>query len=297
VSVTEPQQPHQHVLLITLDSCRYDTFVRARAPYLKAIGPLHQAQAPSYFTYGSHAAMWMGFTPGLSHSHQPWLNPKAGKLFRMAHAGFGGHGSDGIQLEGANLVEGFRQLGYNTVGSGSVAWFNPNTATGRVLSQPFEHFFYPGNTWSLQRQLNWLQHQINATPAGQPLFVFLNVGETHVPYWYDQAPWPREPSPCQPFGGPHCSRRESRRRQSACLEWVDQQLEPLLEDFADHTVLVCADHGDCWGEDGLWEHGISHPATLTVPLLLRVGGQPIGAEPTPSWMERLKRTRLFTNPS
>ena len=40
---------------------------------------------------------------------------------------------------------------------------------------------------------------------------------------------------------------------------------------------VCADHGDCWGEDGLWEHGISHPATLTVPLLLRVRGVPVGS--------------------
>ena len=41
-----------------------------------------------------------------------------------------------------------------------------------------------------------------------------------------------------------------------------------------HTI-VCADHGDCWGEDGLWEHGISHPCTLTVPLLLRVRGQSV----------------------
>ena len=81
----------EHVLLITLDSCRFDTFRRARTPHLNQVGPLHKAQAPSYFTYGTHSAIWMGFTPGLTHSKQPWLNPKAGKLMRMANAGFAGH--------------------------------------------------------------------------------------------------------------------------------------------------------------------------------------------------------------
>ena len=61
--------PSSSVLLLSLDSCRYDTFAaahRARAiPHLAAIGPLHRALAPSYFTYGSHAAFWMGFTPGV----------------------------------------------------------------------------------------------------------------------------------------------------------------------------------------------------------------------------------------
>ena len=52
------------ILFITLDSCRYDAFVEARAPNLKSLGPLHRAQAPSHFTYGSHAAFFMGLTPG-----------------------------------------------------------------------------------------------------------------------------------------------------------------------------------------------------------------------------------------
>ena len=77
-------------------------------------------------------------------------------------------------------------------------------------------------------------------------------------------------SPCTPFGGSQCSRRESRRRQIACLNWVDSQLFSLLSAFMP-CILACADHGDCWGEDELWEHGISHPSTLTVPLLMRLG--------------------------
>ena len=274
----------ESVLLLSLDSCRYDTFAAAHAagtiPALARIGPLHRALAPSYFTYGSHAAFWMGFTPGVVDTAQPLLNPKAGKLFRMAFAPHAGAG-DGFLLEGANIVQGFARQGYRTLGTGAVEWFNTHTATGSVLAAPFQRFHFAGNCWSLAAQLAWIEAELAATPREQPVFLFLNVGETHVPYWHEGADWPRLPSPCVPFGGPSCSAAASRRRQRACLEWVDRQLQPLLERFASATILACADHGDCWGEDGLWEHGISHPATLTVPLLLRLRGQPIGLDHQP----------------
>ena len=277
-----PTLPPGSVLLLSLDSCRYDTFLEAHQaggiPHLSAIAPLHRAMAPSYFTYGSHAAFWMGFTPGVVGTAEPLLNPKAGKLFRMAFAPQAGSHDQGFLLQGGNIVEGFRRLGYPTIGTGAVDWFNTATETGSVLAAPFEHFLFAGNTWSLEAQLTWIDERLAATPADQPVFLFLNVGETHVPYWHDGASWERFPSPCVPFGGASCSAFESRRRQRACLEWVDQQLEPLLTRFAHATILACADHGDCWGEDGLWEHGISHPATLTVPLLIRVRGQPVEAE-------------------
>ena len=70
----------EHVLLITLDSCRFDTFRRARTPHLSQVGPLHKAQAPSYFTYGTHSAIgwdsWANPLPAPS-------NPKA-EIVRMA---------------------------------------------------------------------------------------------------------------------------------------------------------------------------------------------------------------------
>lgn len=266
------------VLFISLDSCRYDTARTVPTPALDAVGPLHRAHAPSYFTYGSHAAFWMGFTPGVPGCTHPWLNPKFVKLFRMLHGGSEKKmESSSFRLEGANLIEGFRRLGYRTIGTGAVEWFNPTTATGAVLGAPFEHFHFAGDTWSLSKQLDWIETELADLTPCQPVFLFLNVGETHVPYWHEGASWPRWPSPCVPFGGATCSARESRRRQRACLQWVDRQLQPLISRFDAATILVCADHGDCWGEDGLWEHGISHPATLTVPLWMRVRGQPVVA--------------------
>ena len=264
------------ILFVTLDSCRYDSFRDADIPNLKALAPLHKAQAPSYFTYGSHAAFWMGFTPGISTEDKvPLLNPKSGKLFRMKNAAAACHGNNAFELVGSNIIEGFRELGYYTIGTGAVAWFDKNTLTGSVLTSPFDQFWYSGQTWNLRAQLSWLLDQINLQGADRPVFAFLNIGETHVPYWHEDADWEPWPSPCVPFGGSQCSRDESRRRQIACLEWVDSKLLPLLNGFRPCTTIACADHGDCWGEDGLWEHGISHPSTLTVPLLMRVRGQPI----------------------
>ncbi len=272
---TEPLLVRESVLFLSLDSCRYDSFLRAQVPVLRSIGSVYKAFSPSYFTFGSHAAFWMGFTPGVVGSQRPWLNPKAGKLFRMSFAGSAGDDLDGFRLSGSNLIEGFRRLGYRTIGTGAVDWFNTDTDTGAVLAEPFESFWYSGNTWSLTSQLNWINSQLATVQPSQPVFLFLNVGETHVPYWHAGANWEPWPSPCVPFGGPYCSRRESRRRQVACLEWVDQQLAQLINRFKDCTILACADHGDCWGENGLWEHGVSHPATLTVPLLLKVRGKSI----------------------
>jgi len=264
------------VLFVTLDSCRYDTFERARVPNMKAIGPLHRAMAPSYFTFGSHAAMFVGFTPGVAERTEPAVNPKYAKLFKLDNAGFPGKGVPSFDLTGPNIIEGFRRRGYLTLGTAATGWFDPSTETGRVLGQSFERFHYPGNLYSLARQLAWVEEQ--SAQASQPLFVFINVGETHVPYYHAGAPWDRARNPCVPFSKDNDA-AECARRQTACVEHVDALLGPLLGRFAQETVLVCADHGDCWGEDGLWEHGIHHPKTLEVPLLLHLRQSRDGGDP------------------
>lgn len=265
------------VLFITLDSCRYDTFDAAHIPNMRSIGPLHKAQAPSYFTFGSHSAMFVGFTPGVSASREKFINPKYGKIFRLTGAGFPGKKERLFELSGPNIVTGFNRLGYLTIGSAAVPWFDPATETGQALSSSFRQFFYSGNTWSLSRQLAWLRNSLESS-AGARVFVFLNVGETHVPYYFEDAAWSRTDNPCIPF---QAADRvgDCRYRQRACLEFVDRRLAELLSAFSAATTVICADHGDCWGEDGLWEHGISHEMTLTVPLILRIDGQGVGNIP------------------
>ena len=281
MSFLSSSDPSQDVLFISLDSCRYDTFSASHAsgliPNFSRVAPLHKAFSPSHYTYGSHSSFWVGFTPGNPYVNQPLINPKAGKIFRLSYSGSKGKG-DLFDLQGSNIVEGFANRGYCTVGTGAVDWFDPSSKTGRLLGDPFHHFYFPGDTFSLNSQLDWLSSTLSAIAADIPRFVFLNIGETHVPYWHRDASWPQRPSPCRPFGGPSCNARLSAHRQRLCLEWVDRQISELLSSFLSGTILICSDHGDCWGEDGLWEHGVSHPMTLTVPLLLRAKGIPVSSD-------------------
>lgn len=255
-------------LFVTLDSCRYDTFVNADVPNLRSLGPVHRAKAPSHFTYGSHSAMFVGFTPGVAEEREPYVNPKFGKIFKLGSAAFPGYSAARFDLEGATIIDGFARKGYRTIGSGAVTWFDPETAPGRALTQHFSRFFYPGTYWALERQISWLDEQLGV-PSDEPVFVFLNIGETHVPYYYEGAPWSPETNPCVPFSGDNDA-DECAARQRMCLEFVDRMLKPLLDRFAEANTVVCGDHGDCWGEDGLWEHGVHHEATLTVPLVMRL---------------------------
>ncbi len=255
------------ILFITLDSCRYDTFLRADAPNLKAIGPLYKAMAPGNFTYSSHSAMFVGFTPGLASEKQAFLNPKFAKIFRMDNGGHPGRQSPHFALSGHNIIEGFKRKGYLTIGTGAVGWFNPQTETGQNLTRDFNSFYFAENSYSLAKQLQWLQMQLAET--NEPVFSFLNIGETHVPYFYQGAPWDAAFNPCVPFADTNDA-NECSMRQKACLEHVDKLIAPLLTYFADSSILICADHGDCWGEDGLWEHGIHHDKVLEVPLLFNL---------------------------
>ena len=271
------RQTANSVLFVTLDSCRFDTFAAAAAPNMKAVAPFYLAQAPSHYTYGSHAAMFVGFTPGIAELRRPILNPKFGKMFKLTGAGFSGKGTEAYELQGRNIIEGFSRQGFATIGAAAMGWFDPTTATGRHLSESFDQFFFAG-PHDLDGQLAWLadRTRLARRDGATDQFVFINVGETHVPYWFAGAPWPASDNPCKPFQERDRS-AECRERQRLCCEFVDGRLHALLEAFADSTVLICGDHGDCWGEDGLWEHGISHPATLQVPLLAKVRGTPVSA--------------------
>ncbi len=256
------------ILMITLDSCRYDTFEQVQPPNMLKVGALHRAYAPGNFTYASHAAMFMGFTPGDPSQQRAVINPKYGKLFRMAEAGLTKTGDGLLLQEGRNIVDGLNRAGWQTYGTAVMGWFNPASETGRVLTEDFNQFYYPGqNSWRLEAQLQWVTQRLEES-AGQPVFVFINIGETHVPYYYPGAPWSPADNPCVPFSDQNDA-DECRKRQQACLRYIDGQLADLLNAFAGSTTLICADHGDCWGEDGLWEHGIYHEKVLEVPLLYR----------------------------
>jgi hypothetical protein len=148
----------ESVLFVTLDSCRYDTFAAASCPNMCNVGPLHRADAPSYSTYNSHSAMFMGFTPGLASVSKPFLNPKFGKVFKVIGTGFPGKGAEGFGLEGRNIFDGFNRLGHRTIGTGSQGFFNPATPAGELLTEEFQRFHFHGT--ALAQQVEWMTDQM-----------------------------------------------------------------------------------------------------------------------------------------
>jgi len=148
-----------------------------------------------------------------------------------------------VTLSGHNIIDGLKKIGYRAIGTGAVNWFNPQRPTGRVLSADFDAFAFTGGGPGLKRQIAWIDTMLAQVSAGTPAFVFMNLAETHVPYYYDGAPWDASYNPAQAFGTNNDA-AEARRRQVACVEWCDKALEPLLARFANDTVIICADHGD-----------------------------------------------------
>ncbi|WP_405879626.1 sulfatase-like hydrolase/transferase [Streptomyces sp. NBC_01136] len=108
-----------------------------------------------------------------------------------------------------------------------------------------------------QREPDSTRHQVDQAIAvagrynRQPLFLFVNVSATHVPHG-------------------HCigDSTDSARSQQAALAYADPHLGRLISTLTSEEpwlIIMCADHGDAFGEDGYRGRGIAHPMVLNVP--------------------------------
>lgn len=250
-----------NVLLITLDSCRWDTFKRANALALKSRCNFRKAYAQATYTYPAHMSIYSGILPG-TREKEPYYNRFKKNLFRIGGRNSSVDSYIEFPLGTENIIAGFEQYGYRTFGCGALEWFkHPN------LYKPFQDFIFTGI--DLYRQLDYIKNQI--TLSKQPFFAFINIGETHDPYEHGgQIP-------------PSLLSRERMRsfsndgflledfnKQISSVEYIDVALADLFslleKEHRKTLVVVCSDHGECFGEDGLYGHGFYHPKVMEVPL-------------------------------
>ncbi len=263
-------------ILITIDSLRWDVLVAADAPFLKSLGTWKQAEAVATFTFPAHMAFFIGKLPQTTDDTDFYdatafrTDPLSGTLQRNRQLWRLGNPLTSrdtlLTLEGKNIIEGFSKLGYRTIGTGSMNWFNPNLPAGVYLTESFDNYtFFPGENHrsykSSQDQVSWALSEIGK--SDQPFFLFINFGETHHPFVYNGAPWENDPT--EPYGNFElCFQRQKR-----CLEHLDlafRRLGPLLQDA---DFVICGDHGEAMGEDGLWGHGFEHLKVREVPMLVQ----------------------------
>jgi hypothetical protein len=246
-----------NVLWITLDSLRYDTaqqaLYRGKTPFFQKFlpqGTWEKREAPGTFTLPSHTAYFHGFFPTLP-GQMRTLRPLSLAFERSTTVN-----EKSYIFKSSHLLEGFTQLGYRTCCIGGVGFFNKKNPMGSFLPHFFQESFWDsacGEDAPLSAQhqcqlaLQWLK---KLSPL-EKFVLFINFSATHCPHGH--------------YLG---QTQDSVLSQVEALHSIDfslsQLLPPLLE-YGDCLCFWMSDHGDAYGEDGLYGHRFAHPCVSTIP--------------------------------
>jgi hypothetical protein len=262
-------------LVITWDSCRYDAFVQARKPVLDGHGPARQAWAMGTYRLPAHMALFHGFLPH-AFVPEPFYNRHVRQLWRIRHGRVRTLPLATFPAGTPNIVTGLREQGYATLGVAAMTLFRDTAA----LREGFEEMAVPGI--DARKQNRAAARLLWERAAARPCFLFVNYGETHSPFHHADMPaserveehYSLEELFNQPgvksAGAPFDVRAFV--RMVSCAEFLDARTGELLELFRARgrptTVVVCADHGECLGEEGLYGHAFYHEKVMEVPLLI-----------------------------
>jgi len=251
----------ENVVLITLDSCRWDSFTQANAQHLKSRCKFRKAFSQGTYTYPAHMSIFSGILPN-SDTIEPYYNRFCKNLFRMA----GRRASSASLIEfpegTENIIKGFERRGYKTIGFAAMEWFkHPN------LNGPFQVFHLTGINF--EKQIKYVKQELSASDF--PFFLFINIGETHEPYEYGKDIKVSLVSRARMRAFENIGYQfEEHKKQILALEYVDGIMPKLFahlnQNYRRSLVIVCGDHGDCFGEDGKYGHGFYHEKVMEVPL-------------------------------
>ena len=155
-------------------------------------------------------------------------------------------------------------------------WFRDTDA----LREGFEHFRVTGIDAEEQNRV--LIRQMEAHRS-RPCFAFINYGETHSPFRHRGMT--AEPTSVDSryslerilnqrgvWDETWTFDKDAFASQVACAAFLDARTGELLDFFRRRarptTVVVCSDHGECFGENGLYGHAFHHEKVMGIPLLI-----------------------------
>ena len=103
---TRLPESRPNLLMLTYDSCRYDSAIKAHTPVLDSYSPIHQAFSPATYTYPAHHSFFCGIFPYLPEP-LPYYNRFIKQLIAL-EGGVGLHEVDKAKevLRGATIVRG-----------------------------------------------------------------------------------------------------------------------------------------------------------------------------------------------
>ena len=293
--------PH-NVLLVTLDSCRWDTFQQAKTPNMDRISLAERAQATANFTLPAHTSIFAGHLPRvIDGQERHYLSPGGIPLWRLDQSKLSTQ-RVGVYLRGNSIMEGYRKRGYLIRGFGGTSffWNDKELLRSHFATSEFLHFGcrkygikdareYPRDPFVLP--FNNIEEIASSVQDADNWFLFINAHETHRPYnvrtvtdenLEDGLLHAREYRSGridqQNRHNYENLGRELHKLQIQALEFIDQQLGDLLEILPHSSplvVVICGDHGEMFGERStggngypLWGHMMNEDAVLSVPLII-----------------------------
>ncbi|MBU5225949.1 STM4013/SEN3800 family hydrolase [Clostridium senegalense] len=247
------------ILFVCLDTLRYDVAKeeekKGTTPYINKYGQWKKCHAPGNFTYPSHHAMFSGFLPSPA---EPTPIMERESLFFPKNIGLGNATPKGaFAFEGSTFIEGLSKVGYHTMCIGGVAFFNKRSDIGKVLPSYFEKsYWHPSFSChiknSFDNQLDFIGRKVKELENNKRIFMYVNIDTIHYPnnFYLDGA------------------KQDNKETHAAALKYVDNRIERLFDIFRERGktfVILCSDHGTCYGEDGYEFHCVSHEIVYTVP--------------------------------
>jgi arylsulfatase A-like enzyme len=284
------------VIFVVLDNVRADRLAlcghdRPTSANLEAFARSgdHSCQAyvPGAWTLPSHASFFTGLTVPEHGAHFSG-NQEALVLSLQAHPL-----PEGIPT----LAEKFKERGYRTVMVSANPVLSPVSGLQRgfdqhVAAPRFGKLYDDRLIDKVSKQLTWAQNELE---PGQPLFLFVNISDAHIPWKTvpDGIDWvgPRPRVNSSKEEGAPMNRlvnglmtEPERADYEAHLDDVydyavfraDRTFGKLMDVFATHRLLddvrmvVTSDHGEFLGEQGMVSHCCAtHEANARVAFLTR----------------------------
>jgi Sulfatase len=274
-----PPPGARNLVVVILDSLRYDTWLAAAPRSLHSLGAVERRFSYASWTAPSHYNLLMGLLPHTSPSHV-YASEYYKRDFLRYSERLGVRDIEFRRLLPSIFLPTYLKhtLGYRTHARVSMPVLNKYTA----INRDFDSY----ELMPTHNDMAAMLDQLSFDPE-RPSFWLLNVGETHYPYappGEDTSGLPHLSGVHGPFkklddlppGGGEAAGffdeallRSLQERQVAALEYLDGVLERLLSLLpADTWLIVTSDHGELFGEDRYFGHGpISHEKVLEVPFV------------------------------
>jgi hypothetical protein len=274
----EPPDEAGSLVVVVLDSLRFDSAVAAAMPNASRLSPIERRWSYASWTAPSHYNLLMGLLPHTSPTHV-----YASEYYRRDMARYAERlGMPDMEfkamLPSLYLPTYLHALGYYTSARVSMPVLNPHVP----INRDFDDYRLMASHNDFAAILDDI-----AFPDDRPSFHLLNIGETHYPYALpdeDPSEWPHVSGVHGVFkhlddvvGGELAESdtewfdedelERLRARQIRAAAHVDSLLANLFDLVPARTwIIVTSDHGELFGEGGYFGHGpIAHDKVFEVP--------------------------------